>query len=110
MCHSVKGRETGPGCRDGRCLWSILWWGNVKSEMAVGEGQEKALEFTVGRMNKPDVSTSNMPSMNITYKMPFVSTESYSYIYVYTEGRELKKVRRKNKELNSSALDFLSYL
>lgn len=74
----------------------------------VGEGQEKALEFTVGRMNKPDVSTSNMPSMNITYKMPFVSTESYSYIYVYTEERELKKVRRKNKkqELNSSALDF----
>lgn len=25
-----------------------------------------------------------MPNMNITYKMPHVSTKLYSYIYVYT--------------------------
>lgn len=39
---------------------------------------------STGRMNELDVLTSIMPNMNITYKMPHVSTKLYSYIYVYT--------------------------
>lgn len=30
------------------------------------------------------ILTFIMPTMNITYKMPHVSTKLYSYIYVYT--------------------------
>lgn len=45
---------------------------------------EKKDARSTGRMNELDVLTSMMPNMNITYKMPHVSTKLYSYIYVYT--------------------------
>lgn len=65
-------------------------------DKSVGK-REKALEFTVvskvlrrwtqdllEEINEL-VLTSFMLNMNITYKMPHVSTKLYTYIYVYTE-------------------------
>lgn len=40
---------------------------------------------STGRRNELDCLTSVMPNMNITYKMPHVSTKLYSYINVYTQ-------------------------
>lgn len=88
--------------------------------------QEKALEFTVvskvvlrrrtqdltGRMNGLDVLTSIWTNMNITYKMPHVSTKLYSYIYVYTVRNQkssgVGRRRRRSEVLDLSPLEFLT--
>lgn len=92
MCNSVSRRASvggggmGGRGRDGRCLWSIL--GGFWCQW-ISRRQEKALDFTVvskvvwefsGRMDEL-VWTSIVTNMNITYKMPHVSTKIYSYIY-----------------------------
>lgn len=71
----VFGPYSGEGGREGRGF------------QGVSGRPEKALEFTVserfseehkglsGRMNELDASTSIMCNMNITYKMPHVSTK-----------------------------------
>lgn len=90
---------------DGRCLWSIF--GGVWCQW-ISERQEKALDFTVvskvvweftGRMDEL-VWTSIVTNMNITYKMPHVSTKIYSYIYsMYVqEGLKIKWGWKKKKK------------
>lgn len=97
--------------RDGRCLWSIFCWrggggclnesgGDKKRHLSLQLSQRGCLKKkkntgSTRGMNKLDVLTSMMTNMNITYKMPHVSTKLYSYIYVYTvRNLKIKRGRR----------------
>lgn len=73
---------------------------------------EKNTEST-GRMNEL-VLTSIMNNMNITYKMPYMSTKLYSYIYSMYVQRGIRKSKwglRKNEKgelLDSSLLELFT--
>lgn len=88
--------------------------GDKKRHLSLQLSQKSCLEKedtgSTGRMNELHVLTSILTNMNITYKMPHVSTKSYSYIYVYTVRNQ--KIRwgweEEVKCLDLSPLEFLT--
>lgn len=70
-------------------VWESV--GDKKRHLSLWLSQKGCLEKkstgSTGRMNELDGLTSIMTNMNITYKMPHVSTKLYSYIYVCTGRR-----------------------
>lgn len=74
--------------------------GDKKRHLSLQLSQKSCLEKkdtrSTGRMKELVVLTSVMTNMNITYKMPYVSTKLYSYIYVYTVRNQKIKLGGNN--------------
>lgn len=102
--------ETGSG-EDGQCLWSMFWWRDAKW---VGRRQEQGtwvysclrrviLRRGAGaggvyrKNDSTSFQTSVMTNMNITYKMPYVSTKIYSYL----SSTYCMYVQKRNEERNA---------